>query len=377
MKRVVLSGVFCLLVGPAGLLAQPGHMGHLIDKNLIFPDVVVGGGVNTQIIIMNPQPGLDVTGTLFFFNQDGSPLQVLNNGQPTNQIPITVAAQGADFVQVTGVDPDAEDPTVGWALLEVSGPGQGQDDPRTRLFGSVTFTTTQGTTTTGVVGVVAGRYELGAQRTVALPVIVQGTAVNTGIALVNAGPDPMTLTFQLKDEEGTVVQGGATITPPISPLAPGRQVALFLNQLFQGFGFNDNDFRGTLLIMTQQEGLVVTGLLTNNALLTSIPIVLVRPPGGGQAQTHTVTNSGFTFSPAEITITAGDSVQWQLATIHNVVEVAEQTWNANGNTAKEGGFSTGFGGGTVKLDTPGTHFYVCAPHASQGMKGRIIVNAPQ
>ncbi len=373
MRRVVLCGVLCLLTGPATLLAQAGHMGHGIDKNLIFPDVVVGGGVNTQIILMNPQPGLDVTGTLFFFNQDGTPLQVVNNGQTVNQISVTLPAQGADFVDVTGVNPNAPLATVGWALLDVSGPGQGQDDPRTRLFGSVTFTTTQGTNTTGEVGVVAARYQLGANKTIVLPVIVQGTAVNTGVALVNAGPDPMTLTFQLKDEQGTVVQQGATITPAISPLAPGNQVAKFVDQIFQGFGFNNDNFHGTLVIATQQEGLVVVGLLTNNSLLTSIPVVVVPQGTGAQPQTHTVTNAGFTFSPADITINAGDSVQWQLASIHTVLEVTQQTWNANGNTAKAGGFSTPFGGGTVKFDTPGTYFYVCEPHASIGMKGKITV----
>ena len=373
MRRVLLCGVLCLLTGPAAVLAQAGHMGHGIDKNLIFPDVVVGGGVNTQIILMNPQPGLDVTGTLFFFNQDGTPLQVVNNGQTVNQISVTLPAQGADFVDVTGVDPNAPLATVGWALLDVSGPGQGQDDPRTRLFGSVTFTTTQGTNTTGEVGVVAARYQLGANKTIALPVIVQGTAVNTGVALVNAGSDPMTLTFQLKDEQGTVVQQGATITPAISPLAPGNQVAKFVDQIFQGFGFNNDNFRGTLVIATQQEGLVVVGLLTNNSLLTSIPVVAVPQGTGAQPQTHTVTNAGFTFSPADITINAGDSVQWQLASIHTVLEVTQQTWNANGNTAKAGGFSTPLGGGTVKFDTPGTYFYVCEPHASIGMKGKITV----
>ncbi len=373
MRRVVLCGVLCLLTVPAAVLAQAGHMGHAIDKNLIFPDVVVGGGVNTEIILMNPQPGLDVTGTLFFFNQDGTPLQVVNNGQTVNQISVTLPAQGADFVDVTGVDPNAQTPTLGWALLEVSGPGQGQDDPRTRLFGSVTFTTTQGTNTTGEVGVVAARYQLGANKTIAIPVIVQGTAVNTGVALVNAGAAPMTLTFQLKDEQGTVVQQGATISPAISPLAPGNQVARFVDQIFQGFGFNNSDFHGTLVITTQQEGLVVTGLLTNNSLLTSIPVVLVPSQAAANPQTHTVTNAGFTFSPADITINAGDSVQWQLASIHDVVEVTQQTWNANGNTPKAGGFSTSFGGGTVKFDTPGTYFYVCELHASIGMKGRVIV----
>jgi plastocyanin len=88
----------------------------------------------------------------------------------------------------------------------------------------------------------------------------------------------------------------------------------------------------------------------------------------------TVINSGRTFSPATITINVGDSVVFSISTSHNVVEVSQATWNANGNTALPG-FSLPFGGGILlpaKL-TAGTHYYVCAPHAADGMKAIIIV----
>ncbi|RPI23044.1 MAG: hypothetical protein EHM61_20725 [Acidobacteria bacterium] len=377
MRRVLLLQLACLLAVSSFVYGQNGHMGHPIDKNIVFPHFAIGAGVNTQIILMNPRPGNEVTGTLFFFTQSGAPLSVVNNGQSVNQLQVTLPPEGIEFISVSGATGQAT--TVGWALLDVTGPGQGQDDPRTRVFGSVTFTTTQGSNTVGSVGVVAGRYELGAHRTVAVPVIVQGNTINTGVALVNSGAAAMTISFQLKDRQGTVVQEAATINPPISPLAPGNQTARFVTELFSGFNFNNNDFRGTLVISAQQEGLVVTGLLSTNALLTSIPVVLVpgQGPGGGNPQTHTVNDVGFTFNPATVTITAGDSVQWQIASIHNVVEVTEATWNANGNTPKAGGFSTTFGGGTVQFNTPGTYWYVCSPHASAGMKGRVIVNPAQ
>lgn len=87
----------------------------------------------------------------------------------------------------------------------------------------------------------------------------------------------------------------------------------------------------------------------------------------------TVTNSGNTFSPSTVTITQGDTVLFQLAGAHNAQEVSQTTWNANGNSPVIG-FQTNFGGGTVTGLTTGTHYYVCSPHASMGMKGRIIVN---
>ena len=92
-----------------------------------------------------------------------------------------------------------------------------------------------------------------------------------------------------------------------------------------------------------------------------------------QAQTtHVVTNIGLNFDPATLQITAGDTVDWQIAGNHNVVEVDQATWNVNGTTSN-GGFQLGLGGGKVGFPTPGTYYYVCQPHASQSMKGTITV----
>jgi plastocyanin len=89
--------------------------------------------------------------------------------------------------------------------------------------------------------------------------------------------------------------------------------------------------------------------------------------------THTIINSGFSFSPSTLTINLGDTVKFVLATIHNAREVSQTTWNANGTTSN-GGFETPFGGGTVVLQQTGTHYYVCVNHAFMGMKGQIVVN---
>jgi plastocyanin len=89
----------------------------------------------------------------------------------------------------------------------------------------------------------------------------------------------------------------------------------------------------------------------------------------------TITNSGDSFSPVTITITVGDDVTFNLEAIHNAVEVSQATWNANGTSMLAGGFQVGLGGGQVQASQLGigTHYYVCVPHASSGMKGTIIV----
>ena len=95
----------------------------------------------------------------------------------------------------------------------------------------------------------------------------------------------------------------------------------------------------------------------------------------GTCTTWTITNSGYSFTPDTITITYGDTVSFSLESIHNAVEVSQDTWDANGNTPLASGFSLPLGGGSVFPDllSVGTHWYVCSPHASLGMKGVIIV----
>ena len=90
------------------------------------------------------------------------------------------------------------------------------------------------------------------------------------------------------------------------------------------------------------------------------------------ATQHIVTNSGFTFSPAAITINEGDTVVFNIASQHSVREVSQANWNANNNTALPGGFSLPSGGGQL-VPSAGMHYYVCVPHASSGMKGTINV----
>lgn len=108
-------------------------------------------------------------------------------------------------------------------------------------------------------------------------------------------------------------------------------------------------------------------LFTFSAVMFTISVI-------GQT-THTVTNSGFTFSPDTVTIDQGDIVNFTLGGTHNAVEVDQATWLANQPTSN-GGFSTPLGGGSVTFPNSGTFYYVCTNHvASMGMKGVVIVLA--
>ncbi len=95
-----------------------------------------------------------------------------------------------------------------------------------------------------------------------------------------------------------------------------------------------------------------------------------------RAAQHTINSAGFTFSPTVLNVSPGDTIVFSISGSHNAVQVAQSTWNVNGSLPLSGGFTVPFGGGSIVLTDTGTHFYICTPHISLGMKGRIIVNPP-
>lgn len=101
-------------------------------------------------------------------------------------------------------------------------------------------------------------------------------------------------------------------------------------------------------------------------LLAGLVLFLLGSIELARAATQTVTISDFAFSPATVTITAGDSVTWTNA--DPVVHTATSTTGAfdSGDIAQGESFS-------VTFTTPGTYDYFCTPHPT--MTGQIVVQA--
>jgi len=72
---------------------------------------------------------------------------------------------------------------------------------------------------------------------------------------------------------------------------------------------------------------VLTAQLLSQQVLTGIAVRT------NSLRTITATINDLVFLPDSITIFAGDSVRFSLASIHDAVEVSEATWLANGNTS--------------------------------------------
>lgn len=91
------------------------------------------------------------------------------------------------------------------------------------------------------------------------------------------------------------------------------------------------------------------------------------------AQTSSkVTVANYSFTPKNITITAGDTVIWkETQGTHNV----DGKLSAYPNNPESFGNNLG-SGWTYKFvfNTAGTYNYQCDPHAAMGMVGKIVVN---
>jgi plastocyanin len=92
------------------------------------------------------------------------------------------------------------------------------------------------------------------------------------------------------------------------------------------------------------------------------------------AETKVGTTNDFKFNPAEITVAAGGKVTWTNTgggyhTVTGGDGAADPASPINGQIPSQGNTYS------VTFKDPGTYKYFCAPHASLGMKGTVIVTA--
>lgn len=106
--------------------------------------------------------------------------------------------------------------------------------------------------------------------------------------------------------------------------------------------------------MTDRRTILIAGLA-----------LLIAPLGDAMAADHTVTIKSFKFSPAQITVAAGDTVTF-----------VNEDGAPHTGTALDGSFDTGRlnkgESGTVTLSSAGSIEYKCNFHPN--MKGTITVN---
>lgn len=101
--------------------------------------------------------------------------------------------------------------------------------------------------------------------------------------------------------------------------------------------------------------------------------VLVCMASASFATVHVVNVNGASFSPADVTVTEGDTIRWikPAGGFHNVAEVSNPPFFRSGN-ATSSAFTYNF---PVPSGTAGTYDYECEVHGAGGMTGTVTVEA--
>jgi len=256
-----------------------GHEGHNMDHDLILPQVAVGQHYTTSLLLLNmgnsqvmnwvPAQNLTTTGKVYFYRQDGTRLPVsVNAGTPASEFSFSLGPSESAYYELSSAGSD----TPGWALIDVDeasdGSGWGMMDGQTmtrgmRIMADVFYSYSGAGQPTSRVGVVPSMYEMGKFATSIISAQSKDDFY-TGVAIVNASANSVTVTLRLKDSNGDVVA-----TSPLH-LNPGSQTARFIHELFPTTP--PADFQGFLEVSSSDEGIVTMGLLVSQGILTSVPM---------------------------------------------------------------------------------------------------------
>ncbi len=281
MKKLTMIFTMAMmaLVLPAGAFAHGDgtgsgtHMnqdGMEMEHNMVLPHIVLGGGYETELVFMNPGTGREVSGTLYFYAQDGSALNVLYNDISQSSIDLTVPQSG--YLSLKLGSPTDES-RIAWAVFINSDDQQDVDDDNMymgdHLFTSIFYKRfdDNGERMATQVGVMGMRFMSGMG--MGYGMMVRNNDHNiTGFAIVNSSDESLTTTLTLKNPDGT------TFAERDLTLAAGNQVVDVLSNFFDGVADISN-FEGTMEIRTGQEGMVPLGLINTDGIQTAIPMVMI------------------------------------------------------------------------------------------------------
>jgi plastocyanin len=101
------------------------------------------------------------------------------------------------------------------------------------------------------------------------------------------------------------------------------------------------------------------------ATAAAIPVAATLAHADGHSTNHTVTIKNMSFSPANLSIKAGDTVTWV-----NEDRAAHSAWESANNTFDTGLLSTGQSA-ALTFASAGTINYRCRPHGN--MRGTITI----
>jgi hypothetical protein len=271
--------------GPGGMMPSmsmpslPGYQGHELHENMVVPQFAVGEHYTTSLFLFNmgimtqmpwmTAQALQLTGAVYFYHQDGTPLQVSVNGSnPVSNYAFTLAATESISLEMSSSESD----TSGWALIAADDNGTSswgmmnsqQMMRANRIMATAYYTYKDGGQVVSRAGVIPSIYEMQRYFTSITPVQLQN-GIDSGLAIVNTSAQTVAVQLSLENANGELIATRQIL------LTAGNQIARFIDdpQLFGGS--ISGSFRGFVEIDTASEGIVALGLLTTGGILTSIP----------------------------------------------------------------------------------------------------------
>ncbi|MBZ5537777.1 MAG: hypothetical protein LAO31_17620 [Acidobacteriia bacterium] len=242
--------------------------------NLIFSQIVDGGGNPTQILLMNTS-GSPISGIISLFDDTGNPIALDFGGGLVISQPYSISGNGVQKFSTTGQG------TLKVAYAVVT-PTSGQLPSGASIFGS-----------RGATGVASQAGVLNAPQTNNARVYIERTSAplnrNTGIAIVNRNASSANVTLHLVSLDGSFDQ---TTSKTYSANAHDAE---FIDQFFPA-GAVPVDFKGVLAIQSNQPLAIVTLRLTNNQrseeIFSTLPVADLNNPPLGPLFLPQVVNGG-------------------------------------------------------------------------------------
>lgn len=211
------------------------------------------GGVISSVVLTNASSTATAGGTLYFYNADGQPLTVglAGGGAPASQMDFSIQPLGSATFTTDGQG----DLTIGSTEAISNAP----------IGGVIRFQLPVG---------IAG-FGSGEPLQHAIIPARRNPDINTAIAIRDLETFPITVTLQMRGEDGAALGNDAQAQRQIPP---NGRIAQFVNELFPNL--NTANLLGTVEISTQEGSFSAISLeLGSNAgQFTSLPVTPVQGP---------------------------------------------------------------------------------------------------
>ncbi|MDA2937086.1 matrixin family metalloprotease [Acidobacteria bacterium AH-259-A15] len=191
-------------------------------STLTFAQIADGGGIRSEIILINPGIQQD-SGTIFFRDGNGQPLSLVIDGTEESSVPYSISPGGVLKVQTDG----AGATKAGYALVI-------SDNMDSQITGNIVYSF-NGFEVSVPNSPMSKQYHVFSER---------NPSANSGIAFANPSSKDLSIALFLRDQDGTRVEE-RTID-----LLAGHQLARFITEIFQKVG---SDFRGSVHAYADNE----------------------------------------------------------------------------------------------------------------------------